>query len=95
MGVNSWVPMRNTDALSSSKLFFSTRCKHIPTTKPTMTRSRRRLNTATRHARLCKEEATFNLKLSFFGNDVLANIPPNPNDGNFKDAFPACLHRSS
>jgi hypothetical protein len=60
----------------------------------TMARSRN-LNTASRcrrlasaNTRLREEEATHNLELSLFGDDVLADLPPINNPTNFDVAFP-------
>ena len=59
-----------------------------------MTRSRN-LNTTSRrrrlvsaNARLREEEATRNLELSLFGDDVLADPPPINDPTNFDVAFP-------
>ena len=54
----------------------------------------RNLNTTSRcriasaKARLREEEATRNLELSLFGDDVLADLPPINNPTNFDVAFP-------
>jgi hypothetical protein len=50
------------------------------------TSCRRRLASA--NARLREEEATRNLELSLFGDDVLADLPPINNPTNFDVAFP-------
>ena len=49
---------------------------------------RRRRRLASTNTRLREEEATRNLELSLFGDDVLTDLPPINNPTNFDVAFP-------